>query len=254
VECIGSTSTYDELDRLVSTTDARGVTITNTYDKIGRKKATYQGDEKTGTQLPRGPTTRSPRASCTPSPGYVSGNKYEVRTPSLDALYRPLETRYVIPKADIGNEIGGLDRFFTVYNTDGTVQSTSHPAVGGLPAEAVTYTYDALQRITRVAGKNTYATEMVYAQTGELLNAELNTGGRKAWATASYEQGTKRLLTSASLARPSSHRAGRPTAPRSTTSTRSTPTTRWVMSSRSRTPRRRGSATSSASSTTICAG
>jgi RHS repeat-associated protein len=128
---------------------------------------------------------------------FVNGNKFEIRIPRLDTLYRPRETQYSIPAAEVGTELGRVYRFTTSYNRDGTVQSNGFEAAGGLPAEAVAYTYDDMQRLTALQGVNTYLTKATYAQTGELLKADLSTGGRKAWATFGYEQGTGRLLKSA---------------------------------------------------------
>lgn len=52
----------------------------------------------------------------------------------------------VIPATETGLE--GTYTFNTNYNTDGTLQSLTYPAAGGLAAEAVTYGYGELLRPT----------------------------------------------------------------------------------------------------------
>ncbi len=188
--------TYDDLDRLVTTTDARDTTLTTTYDVTGRRTAVWQGPAQTGTKLSEWTYDSVAKGQLYAATRFVNGNRFEVRYPSRDALYRVLETQYVIPKAEVGDKLGGVYKFFTAYNTDGTLRSTGFPAAGGMSAESVAYLYDDLQRVTRIEGTTTYATQFAYGQTGELLKADLNTGGRKAWVTAGYERGTKRLVRS----------------------------------------------------------
>ncbi|HEX8343917.1 MAG TPA: hypothetical protein VF657_04125 [Actinoplanes sp.] len=198
-----TTSTYDKLDRLETTEDSRDITLTTTYDAVGRKTALYHGDTLTGTKLSSWTYDAVAKGQLYASTRYVNGARYEVRYPVLDALYRPLVTEHVFPKADAGQTLGGVYSSSVTYHTDGTVQGVGFSAAGGLEAESVAYMYDDvdgghdnenLRQVRRIVGKDTYATNMAYAPTGELLKAELSTGGRKAWATATYEQGTKRLI------------------------------------------------------------
>ncbi|MEJ3741937.1 polymorphic toxin-type HINT domain-containing protein [Actinomycetes bacterium KLBMP 9797] len=191
-----TTYQYDDLDRLVSSTDGRGVTLTNVYDIVGRKRATYQGSADTGTKLAEWVYDGVARGELHYSARYVNGQQYLIINTTLDAFYRPIKTAYVLPKADIGDKLGGRYEFATTYNSDGTIQSAGWPAAGGFAAEGVTYGYDEIQRATSVTGATSYIPEITYAQTGEVLRTRLSTGGKTAWLSYAYDRGTKRLTQS----------------------------------------------------------
>lgn len=71
--------------------------------------------------------------------------------------------------------------------------------------------YDDLQRVTSIISATSgLASGFTYAQTGELLQLALNTGGKTAWVTNTYEEGTKRL-TRSMLTRQSTTDVPRPT-------------------------------------------
>ncbi|WFE25309.1 polymorphic toxin-type HINT domain-containing protein [Solwaraspora sp. WMMD791] len=193
-----STFTYNDYDQLTSTTDGRGVTLSHTYDVLGRKTGTYEGSVATGTKLAEWGYDTIAKGQLYFATRIVDGgHKYHTIYPARDALYRVQEVRYSIPEADTHAELAGTYRFFTQYNQDGTVQSTSFPASGGLPGEGIVYTYDDLQRVTKIGNSSsTYLSRAEYAQTGELLQAESSVGSRKVYGTYFYEEGTKRLTRS----------------------------------------------------------
>ncbi len=69
--------------------------------------------------------------------------------------------------------------------------------MGGLPAEALTYTYDGLQRPMTMTGSTPYVTNTVYSGKSLVQQLELSTGsGKKVWQTYNYEKGTDRLTRS----------------------------------------------------------
>ncbi|MGB2567585.1 polymorphic toxin-type HINT domain-containing protein [Micromonospora citrea] len=192
---------YNGYDQLTSTVNAENVRVSYAYDVLGRKTATYQGDVLTGTKLTEFVFDTVAKGQLYSSTRYVGALKYQVFYPARDAFNRATEVRYSIPKPTLDDKLGGVYRFHTAYNNDGTVRNIGFPAAGGLAQESVTYTYDSLQRVTNItgsgtAGQQSYVTGTKYAQTGELQQVELNTGGRKAWGTYFYEEGTKRLSRS----------------------------------------------------------
>jgi RHS repeat-associated protein len=191
-----TTYTYDDLDRQTTATDAREVLLTYVYDKLGRKTDTYHGTAATGTRIARWTYDQVAKGQLYSSVRIAAGKSYGVVYPLRDALYRPLKVQYVIPAETGAAELAGTYEFTTSYNHDGTVQGNGMAPMGGLPAEALVFGYDALQRPTSMTGATPYVTGASYAQTGELLQAELNTGGRKAWLTWYHEEGTKRLTRS----------------------------------------------------------
>ncbi|MFJ3493174.1 RHS repeat-associated core domain-containing protein [Streptomyces sp. NPDC086091] len=185
---------YDELDRPVATWDGNNKKTSTVYDKLGRVVSTWQGDSGTGTKLTE---TRYDKAGWLGQAygflTYVSPTEYfGTAVQSMDEFYRPLKTAYQIPASQ--GSLAGTHVYSTTYNRDGTVQSAGLPAVGGLPAEALTYTYDSLQRPMTMTGSTSYVTDTVYSGKSLVQQLELSTGsGKKVWQTYNYEKGTDRL-------------------------------------------------------------
>ncbi|MCF1598618.1 polymorphic toxin-type HINT domain-containing protein [Streptomyces muensis] len=192
-----SRAEYDELDRPVVTYDGRNKKISTVYDSLSRMVSTWQGDPTTGTKLTE---TKYDKAGWLGQAygylSYVSATEYfATAIQSMDEFYRPLKTAYQVPASQ--GSLAGTYVFSTTYNRDGTVQGTGLPAIGDLPAEALTYTYDSLQRPKTMTGSTSYVTNTVYSRTSQLQQLELYTGsGKKAWQTFSYETGTDRLTRS----------------------------------------------------------
>ncbi|MFJ1910297.1 polymorphic toxin-type HINT domain-containing protein, partial [Streptomyces sp. NPDC088156] len=194
-----SRTEYDELDRPVVSYDGRDKKTSTVYDKLGRVLTTWQGDAGTGTKLSE---TKYDKAGwlglAYGTLSYVSPTEYfATAVQSMDEFYRPLQTAYQVPASQ--GDLAGTYAFTTTYNRDGTVQTAGMPAIGDLPAEAVTYTYDSLQRPMTMKGTvDSYVTNTVYSRTSQLQQLELSTGGsgKKVWQTLSYEKGTDRLTRS----------------------------------------------------------
>ncbi|WP_254389021.1 polymorphic toxin-type HINT domain-containing protein [Streptomyces sp. AC550_RSS872] len=192
-----SRAEYDELDRPVTTYDGRNKKISTVYDTLSRMVSTWQGDPTTGTKLTE---TKYDKAGWLGQAygflSYVSPTEYfATAVQSMDEFYRPLKTAYQVPASQ--GSLAGTYVFSTTYNRDGTVQGTGLPAIGDLPAEALTYTYDALQRPKTMTGSTSYVTNTVYSRNSQLQQLELYAGsGKKAWQTFSYETGTDRLTRS----------------------------------------------------------
>ncbi|MGW0576473.1 polymorphic toxin-type HINT domain-containing protein, partial [Streptomyces sp. NPDC002920] len=192
-----SRTEYDELDRPVVSYDGRNKKTSMVYDTLGRLVSTWQGDAATGTKLSE---TKYDKAGWLGQAygylSYVSATEYFASAvQSMDEFYRPLKTAYQVPASQ--GDLAGTYVFTTSYNRDGTVQSTGLPAIGDLPAEALTYTYDDLQRPTTMTGSTSYVTNTVYSKNSLLQQLELSTGtGKKVWQTFGHETGTDRLTRS----------------------------------------------------------
>ncbi|MFJ1804970.1 polymorphic toxin-type HINT domain-containing protein [Streptomyces sp. NPDC088157] len=192
-----SRTEYDELDRPVVTYDGRDKKISTVYDKLGRAISTWQGDADTGTKLSE---TKYDKAGWLGQAyghlSYVSSTEYfAVAVQSMDEFYRPLKTAYQVPASQ--GDLAGTYVYTSTYNRDGTLQSSGLPAIGDLPAEALTYTYDSLQRPMTMTGTSSYVTNTVYSRDSQLQQLELYAGsGKKVWQTFDYEKGTDRLTRS----------------------------------------------------------
>ncbi|MEU6809767.1 RHS repeat-associated core domain-containing protein [Streptomyces sp. NPDC046831] len=192
-----SRTEYDELDRPVVAYDGRNKKTSTVYDKLGRVLTTWQGDPDTGTKLTE---TKYDKAGWLGQAygflSYVSPTEYfATAVQSMDDFYRPLKTAYQVPASQ--GSLAGTYVFSTTYNRDGTVQGSGLPAIGDLPAEALTYTYDSLQRPVTMTGTTSYVTNTLYSKDSGLQQLELSTGsGKKVWQTFDYEKGTNRLTRS----------------------------------------------------------
>ncbi|MGW2819694.1 RHS repeat-associated core domain-containing protein [Streptomyces sp. NPDC001443] len=193
-----SRTEYDELDRPVVSYDGRNKKTSMVYDKLGRVTTTWLGDADTGTKLTE---TKYDKAGWLGQAygflSYVSPTEYfATGIQSMDEFYRPLKTGYQVPVSQ--GSLAGTYVFTSSYNRDGTLQSTGLPAIADLPAEAVTYTYDTLQRPKTMTGSTSYVTDTVYDKNSLLKQLELSTGGsgKKVWQTFGYETGTDRLTRS----------------------------------------------------------
>ncbi|OKJ02807.1 hypothetical protein AMK18_11460 [Streptomyces sp. CB01249] len=195
-----STYEYDDLDRLVSTTDSRSNTTTTVYDKIGRTTETWQGAAGTGTKLSVSKYDTVAKGELYGTYTYKDGAVLSsVTYPALDDDLEPTTTKYYLSKT-AEPELGGTYQFDTQYNKDGTVAGQNFPAAGGLPAEALSYQYDGLQRpvaMNTSLGGMSYVSGVAYSPTNKLEQLELTTGetgAKKTWLSYSYEQGTSRLI------------------------------------------------------------
>ncbi|WP_169982852.1 RHS repeat-associated core domain-containing protein [Microbispora sp. H10836] len=186
-------TTYDDLDHVLTTTDARGKKIFNVYDSMGRRTETREGSA-TGPLMASWTYDTVRKGQASSATRYVSGQAYTTTFNAYDNLYRAIRTTVTIPSAE--GALAGSYVFDTRYKLDGTVQSATYPDAGGLPAETVVYSYDDLRRPTTMSGLSPYVTDSIHSLTGKPEQYELSTGGKKTWFTYSYEYGTQRLHSS----------------------------------------------------------
>ncbi|MGW6965865.1 polymorphic toxin-type HINT domain-containing protein [Streptomyces zaomyceticus] len=189
--------TYDAVDRPTSTTDARTRTVSTVYDKLGRPVTTWDGAPNTGTKLTE---QRYDKAGWLgrqwASMRYVNATEFFATVvQEMDEFYQPMKTAYAVP-ASSGTGLAGTYVFGSAYNRDGTKQSDSLPAAGGLTAETLAYGYDAIQRPTTMTGTTPYVTNAIWSGRTLLQQLELDNGGRQTWQTFEYEAGTDRLKRS----------------------------------------------------------
>ncbi|MET7333505.1 hypothetical protein [Nonomuraea sp. NPDC005650] len=182
---------YDDLDRKVTSTDARGKTIWTGYHGLSRVTETRDGSA-TGTELTSFVYDTLRKGSLTSAIRYVGGQSYVNRVDSYDPLGRATRTSVVVPATEIG-----LEGTYT-FNTNGTLQSLAYPAASGLAAEAVTHGYDELLRRTTMGSNlSTYVTGTTYTHTGKVEQYEVGSvADKNAWFTYTYQYGTQRLASS----------------------------------------------------------
>ncbi|MDH6455486.1 RHS repeat-associated protein [Streptomyces sp. SAI-119] len=198
---------YDDADQpLTATSTLNGVsrTLITDYDELGRKIGTWDGTKDNAHQLTKFTYDSLAKGQPTAAIRYVGGTTgkiYSQVATGYDALGRPKGTKTVIaaadPLAQALTAAGASPTFTTstVYNIDGTVQSTSMPAVGGLPAETVTNSYNSLGMLTGTDGMTDYVQNVGYSPYGEIEETRLgtSTGAKQLQILNRYEDGTRRL-------------------------------------------------------------
>ncbi|MDN3024438.1 polymorphic toxin-type HINT domain-containing protein [Streptomyces sp. S.PB5] len=193
-----TTYTYDDRNQLLTSTDDREPkqTITHVYDGLGRELETHDGTA-TGPLLtkhvwdPAG--YEGQLSTATRYVGGVSGSAYTTTYSLYDTLYRANRVTTTIPSSE--GALAGAYQSNIKYNFDGTVQSSSYPAVGSLAAEVLTPTYDDVLRPVTLSGTGgvTYITGTTYSYTGKPLQFTYQSGGKKTQVNNSYQWGTQRL-------------------------------------------------------------
>jgi RHS repeat-associated protein len=179
-------STYDILGNLLTTTDARGTSVTRTYDALNRQTATYEGATSSGAKLASWVYDTVAKGDVTSESSYTGsvpgtlGMEYKVTYTGYDAMDRPLGTTLSIP---VGAPAFGGQTFTTsqTYNKSGQVSKVNYPAMGGLPAESLTYSYEELGLQTGISGGDLF------------VNADYNPLGQLGYIDRT---GTNDLMTS----------------------------------------------------------
>ncbi|MFD0372866.1 polymorphic toxin-type HINT domain-containing protein [Streptomyces sp. NPDC127114] len=199
-------SEYDAMDRVTqSTTD--GKTVLSAYDQLGRPTFTWAGSMSDQTLLTERTYDTPLKGQPATSTRYVGGKgqagskAYTKTVTSYDALSRPTTTELALPATEAlyASVPNGKLAFTTSYRLDGTVGSTSEPALGGLPSEIVQYGYGSVGQLTSVKGLSGYLQYADYSALGQVQQMTLGLGGtgdRSVYVSNSYEPGTGRLTRS----------------------------------------------------------
>ncbi|MCP2343147.1 RHS repeat-associated core domain-containing protein [Actinomadura rupiterrae] len=198
--------TYNDIDQLTQTedprTDSAGRTrkLQYTYDGLGRQRVLSDATAGTpGTKLAEWTYDTVRKGQRTASIRYDGTQKYTFRNKYFDAYNRTTQANIQVeglPDAEKSLVPTNGYTLSTTYNLDGTVKTTGLPAAGGLPAEAVSYSYDALGRPTTTQSNlSSYVVRTDYSKTSKLLGLQMATSatGKKADVSYTYEYGTQRL-------------------------------------------------------------
>ncbi|MFI2429793.1 RHS repeat-associated core domain-containing protein [Streptomyces sp. NPDC018955] len=197
------TTTYNDADQpltVTTTLNGESRTLITDYDDLGRKTGTWDGVKDSAHQLTKFTYDSLAKGQPTAAIRYVGGTTGKIYSQSVtgyDALGRPKGTKTVIAASDPLVTAGAPQTFTTTttYNIDGTIQSTSMPAVAGLPAESVTNSYNDLGMLTATDGMTDYIQNIGYSPYGEIEETRLgtSTGAKQLQILNRYEDGTRRL-------------------------------------------------------------
>ncbi|MFE5968952.1 RHS repeat-associated core domain-containing protein [Streptomyces sp. NPDC056463] len=139
-------TTYDDNGNIATSKDASGTVLTHAYDALNRLSTTQNGS----TVLTRNTYDTAPGGVGKPatSTSYTGGHAYTTAVTSYDTDGHATGTQTTIP--DDGNGLQGTYTSAYAFNAGGQQTSVTHPAVGNLPTETVTTTYDAFGNIERL--------------------------------------------------------------------------------------------------------
>ncbi|MFE1925965.1 RHS repeat-associated core domain-containing protein [Streptomyces asoensis] len=197
------TTTYSDADQPLTATTTRDDatrTLITDYDELGRKTGTWDGTKDNAHQLTKFTYDSLAKGQPTASIRYVGGTAGKIYSQVItgyDSLGRAKGLKTVLAATDPLVVAGAPQTFTTstVYNRDGTVQSTSMPAVAGLPAETVANSYNDLGMLTSSEGLTDYVQNIGYSPYGEIEETRLgtSTGAKQLQILNRYEDGTRRL-------------------------------------------------------------
>ncbi|MFC4036099.1 RHS repeat-associated core domain-containing protein [Streptomyces polygonati] len=198
-----TTQTYDTDGRLATTTDARKVTLSYAYDLVGRTTAEHSTTYPSTTSMLQAAwtydTLTGAKGQPVKSTRYVNGDTtqaYTTETTGYDTGYRPTGTKVTLPASE-----GALQGPYTtqaIYDPITGALTASHTdARGNLPAETVTYSYDANGPLLGFGSSaTTYDLATNYDAFGRPTRTTVNPWGTEIVATDNYDQATGSLLSS----------------------------------------------------------
>src|SRR5690606_36524672 len=190
-------TTYDAAGQVRTVTDGRGVTLGYTYDQLGRTTSVREGS-------PTGPkraewiydTLPGGVGKLTRSIRYDDGEQYVTEVVGYDSGGRPTGTRVVIPARETG--LAGTYTTVSTYRPDGSLATTTLPAVGGLPQERMVFSYNDVGLPTgMVSPWGQYTFSITYDKLGELVQRVIGPFGKRTALTYTYDKATG-FLTNAS--------------------------------------------------------
>ncbi|MER5972988.1 polymorphic toxin-type HINT domain-containing protein [Streptomyces sp. NPDC002055] len=191
-----TSSAYDDRGQLTSTTDGRKTTLAYVYDGLGRRTELHK-DSPSGELRAKWvyDTISGAKGQLAESTRYKGGQAYTSKVVAYDRLYRALRSSVTIPASE--GALQGTYLSATGYKVFDAVESVGYPKAGSLPAASMAYTYeDATLRPVAVDGSQGVKSSTLYSLTGKPQQYELSSGGgKKTWATNTYEWGTQRLAT-----------------------------------------------------------
>ncbi|MFF0152078.1 polymorphic toxin-type HINT domain-containing protein [Micromonospora sp. NPDC005203] len=207
-----TTLTYNSQGEVEQTSDSRPSTpdLYYTYDRLGRPE-TVRETSLTGQKRIEN-TYDLPLKGLTKSASrWIGTDEYRTETVTVDALYRPTQTKLTLPPAQ-ASFCGAVATTcsFTAkasYLADGSPNTATLPAVGGLDQEVLTYKYDqtyamADQLATNYGDVSYYAIQSGYTNLYELSTLTRSTeltGAKFVQTTDRYDEATGRVKNSAIL-------------------------------------------------------
>ena len=164
--------TYDDAGQQVSATDALGQTVHSVYDDLGRR-VEVRKDSPSGQLLASWQYDTAPGGvgALHKELSYDATGVWTSEALGYDGKGRPTGSRLTVPGG-----LAGLSGSYTVtqtYNRSDQTIDVNLPALGGLPAETLTTTYNGLGMPTKLSGLEPYVQNVTYDDRGRRTFANM---------------------------------------------------------------------------------
>ncbi|OMI36982.1 hypothetical protein SPAR_22709 [Streptomyces sparsogenes DSM 40356] len=200
-----TTTSYNALDQVTSSTNAEKQTLVYDYDELGRKTGMWSGTKTDANKLAAwtfDTLAKGQQDTAVRYDGGVAGKAYTRKVTEYDSLYQVKGSELTLPDEDplVKAGVPKTLAFTTGYRLDGTISQSREPAVGGLAAETVSYTYNATGQQLTSLGTTGYLQGATFSPQGDLRQLTVGMSGtssaKKAYLNYDYEPGTRRLTRS----------------------------------------------------------
>ncbi|GAA2374426.1 polymorphic toxin-type HINT domain-containing protein [Streptomyces cuspidosporus] len=200
-----TTTSYNALDQVTSSTNAEKQTLVYDYDELGRKTGMWSGTKTDANKLAAwtfDTLAKGQQDAAVRYDGGLAGKAYTRRVTEYDSLYQVKGSELTLPDEDplVKAGVPKTLAFTTGYRLDGTISQSREPAVGGLAAETVSYTYNATGQQLTSLGTTGYLQGATFSPQGDLRQLTVGMSGtssaKKAYLNYDYEPGTRRLTRS----------------------------------------------------------
>lgn len=188
-----SSISYNSIGDVETTKDANGNIIAYTYGPLGRVDTIRDGSTTGPIRVAY--TYDSPAKGLTSTvTRYYGTDAFVTKVVAVDALYRPTQTQITLPSS-YGTLATAPYVFKASYAADGSPQTNTLPAAGGLNAEVLTYEYDStmgmplrLKTDYNTGTTSYYVSDASYTNFGEVNTITRSTAltGAPAAQTAQY--------------------------------------------------------------------
>ncbi|MFJ2829125.1 RHS repeat-associated core domain-containing protein [Streptomyces sp. NPDC087263] len=203
----GTTTTrYTALDQIDWTKDSSGHHLLYGYDVLGRKTDLWSKERSDGTKLAHWDYDTLAKGKLDASIRYdggATGKAYTSRVLAYDDLYRATKTELTLDTEDSLVASGVVAPSYTTeqaYNLDGTLNSATEPAAGGLAEETVEFGYTTTGQVSSVSGTSGYLLSAGYSSLGQaerlVVGVSAAADAKRTYIDNHFEEGTDRLTRS----------------------------------------------------------
>lgn len=192
----GTTRTaYDARGRVLTTTNARGVKVWNSYDELSRPKQ-QRLTGSTGALLADFTYDTAPGGKGMPANAtrYTDTLAYTQSIGGYTKDYQPTSTTVSLPQSIVDTWGFAKDyKYDYSWSDNGMLDEQTVPAVGRFSSEKLVVRYNKDGNPLSISGKDWYGSQTAYDAYGQVLQSTLGAQPYRVWTQASYDEGTGEL-------------------------------------------------------------